>query len=90
MAAGKKTGGRKKGSLNKTTGKIKADKIAIAASGLTPLEYMLQVLRNPDSGKDRRDRIAAQAAPYVHPRLTSIGGTPNEPIEMVIKWADEK
>ncbi len=90
MAAGKKTGGRKRGVGNKATGKIKADKLAIAASGLTPLEYMLGVLRDPRVDKERRDRMAGQAAPYVHPRLTSIGGTPDQPVELVITWAGAK
>ena len=40
MAHGFKTGGRKKGSLNKVTSEMKA---AIAASGETPLEYMLRL-----------------------------------------------
>ena len=43
MAHGFKTGGRKKGSLNKVTSEMKA---AIAASGETPLEYMLRVMRD--------------------------------------------
>jgi hypothetical protein len=33
---------------------------------------------------------ASQAAPYVHPRLTSIGGTPDQPVELVITWAGAK
>lgn len=33
---------------------------------------------------------ARDAAPYVHPRLTSIGGTPDSPVELVIRWGDEK
>ena len=43
MAHGFKTGGRKKGSLNKVTSEMKA---AIAASGETPLEYMLRIMRD--------------------------------------------
>jgi hypothetical protein len=82
-----KTGGRAKGSRNKKT----AEKVAaIEASGLTPLDYMLSVLRDPRADSDGRRWAATSAAPYVHPRLTSIGGTPNEPIEHVIRWADEK
>lgn len=93
MAAGKKTGGRKKGSTNRApspTAKIKADVRAAIEAGLTPLDYMLGVMRDPESSKDRRDRMAGMVAPYVHPRLTSIGGTPNQPVEVVISWADEK
>ena len=43
MAHGFKTGGRKKGSVNKVTSEMKA---AIAASGETPLEYMLRIMRD--------------------------------------------
>jgi hypothetical protein len=44
---------------------------------LTPLEYMLVVLRDESVEPDRRDRMAAAAAPYIHPRLSStqIGAT---------------
>jgi len=44
MALGKKTGGRKIGSANKRTREI-ADKAI--AEGVTPLEYMLDVMRAP-------------------------------------------
>lgn len=93
MAAGKKTGGRKKGSPNKAKSKLAA-KIEImeaaAVAGETPLDYMLRVMRDPKTEHDRRDRLAGMVAPYVHPRLTSIGGTPNQPVEVVISWAGEK
>lgn len=44
----------------------------IAAQGITPLEYMLQVLRDPTATLERRDWAASAAAPYVHPKLQSI------------------
>jgi hypothetical protein len=69
MAHGFKTGGRKKGSLNKVSSEMKA---AIAASGETPLEYMLRVMRDPNSDAHRRDEMAKAAAPHIHPRLASI------------------
>jgi hypothetical protein len=46
MAHGFKTGGRQKGSLNKVTSEMKA---TIAATGETPLEYMLRVMRDGKS-----------------------------------------
>ena len=69
-----KTGGRQKGVANKRTREI-AD--AAVREGLTPLEYMLAVLRDESVEPDRRDRMAAAAAPYIHPRLSStqIGAT---------------
>lgn len=63
---------------------------AIEASGETPMDYMLRVMRDPRTEHERRDRLAGMVAPYVHPRLTSIGGTPDQPVEVVISWADEK
>ena len=69
MATGQKTGGRQKGTPNKSS----AEKLAeIAATGETPLDYMLRVMRDPTVEHERRDRNAAQAAPYVHPKLAQI------------------
>lgn len=68
MAVGIKTGGRKKGVPNKATA---AKAAAIAASGLTPLDYLLDVMRNSDDALQRLDAAKA-AAPYVHPKLASI------------------
>ncbi len=39
-----------------------------AAEGLTPLAYMLKVMNDPEADKERRDRMAVSAAPYVHAR----------------------
>src|SRR6476620_11724291 len=69
MAHGFKTGGRKKGSLNKVSSEMK---VAIAASGETPLEYMLRVMRDTTADTHRRDDMAKAAAPYIHSRLASI------------------
>ena len=62
-----KTGGRQKGVANKRTREI-AD--AAVKEGLTPLEYMLTVLRDRTVDPERRDRMAA--APYIHPRLSNV------------------
>ena len=64
-----KTGGRQKGIANKRTRDI-AD--AAMAQGLTPLEYMLAVLRDETVEPERRDEMAKAAAPYLHPRLAAI------------------
>ena len=44
----------------------------IAASGLTRLDYMLKVLRDPDSSYEDKRWAAQHAAPYCHPRLYSV------------------
>lgn len=74
MARGVKTGGRRKGSINKVTAQQRAE---AKASGLTPLEYMLAVLRDVSQPTDRRDEMAKAAAPYIHPKLTSVEGSLN-------------
>lgn len=83
MAKGRKTGGRQKGVRNHRT---EAQAAAIEASGLTPLEYMLSVLR--DSGQDYEVRLEAakSAAPYVHPRLANVelSGSKDKPLEVKV------
>jgi hypothetical protein len=63
-----KTGGRQKGTPNRATARREAE---IAASGITPLEFMLTVLRDETADDDARKWAAAAAAPYVHPRLAA-------------------
>ena len=77
---GSKSGGRPKGSKNKATNKRLAE---IVAGGLTPLEYMLAVVRDPAVEYRRRDAMAQASAPYIHPRLasTEVIGDPDKPIE---------
>lgn len=62
--------GRKPGSATKRTREI-ADQAA--RRGLTPLEVMLRVMRRywRKGEVDRAAAIAKDAAPYVHPRLSS-------------------
>jgi hypothetical protein len=67
---GKRPGaGRKPGSSNKKTRAI-ADRAS--EEGITPLEYMLAVLRDETADIHRRDDMAKAAAPYVHARLAAI------------------
>jgi phage terminase small subunit len=49
--------------------------VATAAElrGMTPLEYMLAVMRNPKTSQRRRDRMAVTAARYLHPRPADVG-----------------
>ena len=77
---GKRQGaGRKKGSLSVRTQEIVA---AAAAEGVTPLEFMLSVLRDPNQTHDERFKAAIQAAPYMHPRLAAVqhSGDEDNPI----------
>lgn len=77
----RKGAGRPKGSATKRTREI-ADRAA--AEGITPLEYMLQVMRDESEHEDPRVQIAREAmrfeaakaaAPYMHPRLAAVEHT---------------
>jgi hypothetical protein len=90
MAKGVKTGGRKKGTPNKATAEVAK---AVADSGMTPLQFMLDVMRGtppPDADAAAiiafttlRFEAAKAAAPYVHPKLSSIehSGSISRPFE---------
>lgn len=82
-----KTGGRKKGTPNKATAAKAAE---IAASGLTPLEYMLAVMRDEEADPKRRDEMAKAAAPYVHPKLATLEhtGPGGGALQVVLSSAD--
>lgn len=78
MAAGRKTGGRQKGTPNKKTAALLE---RVSAEGLTPLDVMLQVMREYVEAGDREMALdaAAKAAPYVHPKLSSIAAEVSGP-----------
>lgn len=69
---GERRGGRKKGTPNRAS-KVREE--IIAAQGITPLEYMLSVLRDRNADPAARMDAAKGAAPYVHPRLANITGS---------------
>lgn len=89
MAAPKvNRGGRPRGSPNKATLKRQAE---IAASGLTPLDYMIAVMRDPNADEKRRDEMARAAAPYVHPKLATVQhtGDGGGPVKIeIIRFSD--
>lgn len=76
---GTRFGGRKKGTPNKKTREFRD---SVAAAGITPLEYMLAVLRDEKAPEERRDEMAKAAAPFIHPRLAAmkVSGDPNAPL----------
>lgn len=74
---GKRPGaGRPPGAKNKANAQREAQ---VAASGLTPLDYMLSVLRDEATDPVARLDAAKAAAPYVHPKLsaTELSGSLN-------------
>jgi hypothetical protein len=61
--------GRKRGSPNRATQERQA---RVAATGQTPLDFLLSVFRDESVDLEARLEAAKAAAAYVHPRLSSI------------------
>lgn len=61
--------GRPKGGANKFNDEARAK---AAAGGISPLDYLLGVLRDDTESKEVRIDVAKAAAPYLHARLSSI------------------
>jgi hypothetical protein len=57
--------GRKPGSPNRRNVEVVA---AALAEGITPVEFMLAIMRDEDADPKRREWAAEKAAPYLHPR----------------------
>jgi len=61
-----KTGGRKKGTLGKRRAEIA---VKVISEGITPLEFLLDVMRNEENMIDQRVDAAKSAAPYIHKKM---------------------
>jgi hypothetical protein len=86
---GKREGaGRPQGAVTSRTREA-AEKAA--SEGLTPLDYMLTVLRNDQADKADRMWAAEKAAPYVHAKLASVehSGKDGGGIEFVFRTVYE-
>ena len=67
---GKREGaGRPTGATTRRTREI-AEKAA--KTGLTPLEYILSIMRDESMTTESRFEAAKACAPYIHPRLASV------------------
>ena len=78
MRGGRRLGaGRPTGAATKRTREI-ADRAV--AEGVSPLEYMIGVMRDPAAEPSRRDDMAKAAAPYLHPRLSSVDARVDGPL----------
>jgi hypothetical protein len=76
MAFGRKTGGRQKGARNRANAEART---AAEATGILPLDHMLSVMRNANAEPKRRDAMAMAAAPYLHPKLSTVEAKPDKP-----------
>lgn len=84
MRGGKRIGaGRPKGIPNKRTLQFRKD---VEESGLTPLEFMLGIMRDPVQPQKIRSDMAVAAAPYIHPRISAVelSGRDGKPIRQQI------
>jgi hypothetical protein len=93
-----KTGGRRKGSLNKTTAAMREVASKALAAGITPMELMLDNMRyfysqalvaDTEVAIELRGRAqvcAKDVAPYVHPKLATIEYKDEEKKRVVIEW----
>lgn len=76
--------GRPKGRKNnKTLEQVQA----VTASGLSPLEYLLSVMRDPNADEGKRIDAAKAAAPYVHARLQPVDGDGDSKQTIEVKGA---
>lgn len=79
---GVRIGGRQRGTKNKLTlqREKRAQETAAAAhdAGLTPLDYMLKILRDEEQDQSARFTAAKEAAPYIHPRLAAVEHSGND------------
>tara|TARA_R110002126_G_scaffold290941_1_gene449646 strand:+ start:182 stop:499 length:318 start_codon:yes stop_codon:yes gene_type:complete len=82
----RKGAGRKPGSATKLTREI-ADRAL--QEGISPLEVMLFCMRDywMEGNRDEAGKYAVMAAPYCHPRLTSV--TANSDIKASLIVVDE-
>lgn len=79
-------GGKREGAgrpAGAVTRKTREAAEAALAEGLTPLEYMLSILRDESQDPERRMWAAEKAAPYVHAKLASVevGGPDGGPVQ---------
>ena len=70
---GERRGGRQRGTPNKST-TLRNAAIAAAASNpnVSPLEFLLSIMRDPHLPFELRIRVAQMAAPFVQPKPRSV------------------
>lgn len=73
--------GRKPGSINRATAEARAK---AEEGGITPLEFMLQVMRDAEATRAERLDMAKAAAPYIHPRLSTVEAKIDATVEQTV------
>ena len=75
--------GRKANTPNKRTAALQAH---VAATGETPLDYLLSVMRNVGADEAQRIDCAKAAAPYVHSKLSSVDAKIDIDGKVTLTW----
>lgn len=78
--------GRPKGGANKLNDEARKKALA---DGISPLEYLLKIMRDDQMELEKRIDAAKAAAPYVHARLQSTtvsGDNDGGPVKIEIGW----
>lgn len=83
----RKGAGRKVGAVTTKTRELVERAIA---DGETPLDYMLNTMRDDTKPPDLRFEAAKAAAPYVHPKLAAVehSGKDGGPLQVIITGRD--
>ena len=85
--------GRPRGSIDKR--KRAERRWLVAPEQKLPLDLMLAIINDPNVSEARRDKFIIAAAPYLHPRLTSVAVAKapfemtNEEIEQTLRRQQE-
>lgn len=83
--------GRKKGQVTAHRKLANEATIKAVGDGLTPLAYLLAIMRDDANDKSTRIDAAKAAAPYVHPKLANVehSGNDDKPMKTVLElsWA---
>ncbi|PPD07075.1 MAG: hypothetical protein CTY28_11325 [Hyphomicrobium sp.] len=82
--------GRKKGSVASHRKLANEATVRAIGEGMTPLEYLLNIMRNVTEDADRRLDAAKAAAPYVHPRLSSLAVEKDPGNRAITELSDEE
>jgi hypothetical protein len=79
--------GRKKGVATRMN---EAARAQVAAEGITPLAYLLSLLRDEGQTQDVRTDAAKAAAPYVHAKLANVEAKLDHSGEVTVRATKEQ
>jgi hypothetical protein len=95
MAKGRKTGGRQKGSLNKSTLARQKALADLVVDSKDPVSFFTSIMRDETAPFEKREAAADRLLPYFHPKLSAIearaGGQSHEDrLEMLQRLLEDE